>query len=55
VRIAIVLTVCQDTPNSAAMAEIVVRSTNNRRNTHRARRRVVDERGAASLPRSPSG
>jgi hypothetical protein len=33
VRIAIVLTVCQDTPNSAAMAEMVVRSISNRRNT----------------------
>ena len=32
-RIAIELTVCQDTPNSAAMAETVVRSIINRRNT----------------------
>jgi len=52
VRIAIVLTVCQDTPNSAAIAEMVVRSINNRRNTYRAHRRVVEARGAASLPRS---
>jgi hypothetical protein len=33
VRVAIVLTVCQDTPNSAAIAEMVVRSISNRRNT----------------------
>ena len=51
-RIAIELTVCQDTPSSAAIAEMVVRSIINRRNTYRAQRRVVDERGAASLPRS---
>ena len=51
-RIAIVLTVCQDTPNSAAIAEMVVRSIINRRNTYRAQRRVVDDRGAASFPRS---
>jgi hypothetical protein len=51
-RIAIELTVCHDTPNSAAMAEMVVRSIINRRNTYRAHRRVVDERGAASSPRS---
>ena len=49
-RIAIELTVCQDTPSSAAMAEMVVRSIINRRNTYRAQRRVVDARGAASLP-----
>ena len=51
-RIAIELTVCQETPSSAAMAEMVVRSIINRRNTYRAQRRVVDDRGAASLPRS---
>jgi hypothetical protein len=50
--IAIVFTVCQDTPSSAAIAETVVRSIINRRNTYRAQRRVVDEGGAASLPRS---
>jgi hypothetical protein len=50
--IAMELTVCQDTPSSAAIAEMVVRSTINRRNTYRAQRRVVDERGAANLPRS---
>lgn len=49
---AIVLTVCQDTPSSVAIAEMVVRSIINRRNTYRAQRRVVDERGAASIPRS---
>ena len=49
---AIVLTVCQDTPSSPAIAEMVVRSIINRRNTYRAQRRVVDERGAASMPRS---
>jgi len=52
VRIAIELTVCQETPSSAAGAEMVVRSIINRRNTYRAQRRVVDERGQASLPRS---
>jgi hypothetical protein len=36
----------------AAIAEIVVRSIINRRNTYRAQRRVVDARGAANLPRS---
>ena len=41
------LTVCQDTPNSAAIAEMV-RSIINRRNTYRAHRRVVEAR----LPRS---
>jgi hypothetical protein len=46
------LTVCQDKPNSAVMAEMVVRSIINRRNTYRAHRRVVEDRGAASLPRS---
>ena len=49
---AIVLTVCQDTPSSVAIAEMVVRSIINRRNTYRAQRRVVEARGAASLPRS---
>jgi hypothetical protein len=34
------------------MAETVVRSIINRRNIYRAHRRVVDDRGAASLPRS---
>jgi hypothetical protein len=33
VRMAIVLTVCQDTPSSPAIAEMVVRSIINRRNT----------------------
>jgi hypothetical protein len=33
-RIAIALTVCQDTPSSAAIAEIVVGSIINRRNTY---------------------
>jgi len=51
-RIAMELTVCQETPSSAAIAEIVVRSIINRRNTYRAQRRVVDARGAANLPRS---
>lgn len=51
-RIAIALTVCQVTPNSEAIAEMVVRSITNRRNTYRAQRRVVDARGAASLPKS---
>ena len=51
-RIAIELTVCQETPSSAAIAETVVRSIINRRNTYRAHRRVVADRGAASLPRS---
>jgi hypothetical protein len=51
-RIAIELTVCQEAPSSAAVAEMVVRSIINRRNTYRARRRLVDERGQASLPRS---
>jgi hypothetical protein len=51
-RIAIELTVCQVRPNSAAIAEMVVRSISNRRNTYRAQRRVVDDLGAASLPRS---
>lgn len=51
-RIAVALTVCQETPNSAAMAETVARSIINRRNIYRAHRRVVDARGAASLPRS---
>ena len=51
-RIAIGLTVCHDTPSSAAMAEMVVRSIINRRNTYRAHRRVVADRGEASLPRS---
>jgi hypothetical protein len=50
--IAIVFTVCHDTPSSAAMAEMVVRSIINRRNTYRAHRRVVADRGEASLPRS---
>jgi hypothetical protein len=49
---AMVLTVCQDRPSSAAIAVMVVRSIINRRNTYRAQRRVVDERGAASMPRS---
>ena len=49
---AIEFTVCQETPNSAAMAEIVVRSIINRRNTYRAHRRVVADRGEASFPRS---
>jgi hypothetical protein len=44
--------VCQDTPSSAAIAAMVVRSIISRRNTYRAHRRVVDERGAASVPRS---
>ena len=51
-RIAIALTVCQETPNSAAMAETVVRSIINRRNIYRAHRCVVDECGTASFPRS---
>ena len=34
------------------MAETVVRSIINRRNTYRAQRRVVDARGAANVPRS---
>ena len=51
-RMAIVFTVCHDTPSSAAIAEMVVRSIINRRNTYRAHRRVVDQRGAANLPRS---
>jgi hypothetical protein len=34
------------------MAETVVRSIINRRNIYRAHRRVVDECGAASFPRS---
>jgi len=51
-RIAIELTVCQDTPSSAAIAETVVRSIINRRNTYRAQRRVVDARGTANVPRS---
>lgn len=73
---AMVLTVCQDTASSAAIAEMVVRSIINqrtdthriaalatdlsrlglspryRRNTFRAQQRVVEERGAASFPRS---
>ena len=49
---AMVLTMRQDTPSSAAMAEMVVRSIINRRNTYRAHRRVVEDRGAASFPRS---
>jgi len=52
VRIAIELTVCQDRPSSAAIAAMVVRSIINRRNTYRANRRVVEARGAASLPKS---
>src|SRR5271166_907458 len=51
-RIAIELTVCHDTPSSAAIAEMVVRAIINRRNTYRAHRRVVEARGAASLPKS---
>ena len=47
-----VLTVCHDTPNSAAMAEMVVRSIINRRNTYRAHRRVVLARGARSARRT---
>jgi len=43
---------CQDTPSSAAIAETVVRSIINRRNTYRAQRRVVDARGTANVPKS---
>ena len=50
-RMAIVLTACQDTPSSAAIAEMVVRSIINRRNTYRAHRHVVEARQAASFPR----
>jgi hypothetical protein len=49
---AIEFTVCHETPSSAAIAETVVRSIINRRNTYRAHRRVVADRGEASLPRS---
>ena len=45
---AMVLTVCHDTPSSAAIAEMVVRSIINRRNIYRAHRRVVDQPGRAS-------
>jgi len=48
-RMAMELTVCANTPNSAAMAEMVVRSIINRRNTCRAHRCVVLALGAASL------
>ena len=51
-RIAIELTVCHETPSSAEIAAMVVRSIINRRNTYRAHRRVVDARAAASFPRS---
>ena len=50
--IAIVFTVCQDTPSSTAIAEAVVRSIINRRNTYRVYRRAVADRGAASSRRS---
>jgi len=50
-RIATELTVCQDTTISAVIADMVVPSIVNRRNTYRAQRRVVDNRGAANLPR----
>jgi hypothetical protein len=36
----------------SAIAEMVVRSIINRRNTYRAQRRVVEDRGVASFPRS---
>jgi hypothetical protein len=50
--IAIELTVCHETPSSAAIAAMVVRSIINRRNTYRAQRRVVEDRGVANVPRS---
>jgi hypothetical protein len=50
--IAIVFTVCQEMPGSTAIGETVVRSIINRRKTYRVHRRVVADRGAASLPRS---
>jgi hypothetical protein len=51
-RMAMELTVYHDTPSSAAIAEIVVRSIINPRSTYRAHRRVVLARGAANFPRS---
>ena len=47
--IAIVFTVCQEAPGSTAIGETVVRSIINRRKTYRVHRRVVADRGAASL------
>jgi hypothetical protein len=45
--IAIVFTVCPETPSSMAIAETVVWSIINRRNTYRAHGRVLADRGAA--------
>lgn len=46
------LTVCQDTPSSPAIAE-VVRSIINRRNTYRAQRRVKDTTYRRGYPHPP--